>query len=158
MIESVFGILQSAVEYSVKVNQFEYALKYILKNKFDLNPECLSVRINTINNETVLKFDKAYEDEVSLRLTNKPYSYSNEKNIKKRLLLELFNSNDVSEEVIYNNLAQYRPVLIKFKIASDNTISQEKRSSGRNIQIERINAQIKILNEKKFEIINNLKR
>lgn len=158
MIESVFGILQSAVEYSMKVNQFEYAIKYILENNFNLNPECLSVRIDTINNETVLKFDKKYEDEVSLRVTNKPYSYSNEKNIKKRLLFELFNSNNVSEEVIYNNLAQYRPVSIKFKIASDNIVSQDRRSLGKNKQIERINTQINILNEKKLQIINSLKR
>lgn len=153
MIESVFGVMHSAIEYSVKLDEFRLMIDYILKEKFGVKFNSFSLRVDSINHVTVLTFEDKYKDEISLKTTGKKYSYSNERNIKKRLLKELFDSDNVSEKIIYNNIAQHKAIGVQFKVEKSEFGSQKAKVRIRNSAIDMINAQINVLNEKKKQII-----
>lgn len=161
MIESVFGIVHSSKSYFLTLQQFEFAVKYILDTKYGIDPSLFEMRINYIQDETVFVFNEKHRHEIFEKIINKSFSFRNESFLKSKIISCIFGSESVSEKVIYSELSNSRIKGIIFTI-KENQEYLESYAQGMQIincpHIDKINAQIRVLNEKKIDIIRNNKR
>lgn len=158
LIENVFGIVSSSKNYLLTLEQFDFIVKHILETKYNVDSNFLEIRIDYIQNETVLVFSEENRDDVSMKIIGDKFTFSNEKKIKKKILTDIFSDKLIYERVIYNELRSSRIKVIEF------TVKENIEPLSQNIQIinssnlDKINSQIKVLTEKKIEIIRNNKR
>lgn len=161
MIENIFGIVNISKNYFLTKQQFEFAVKYVLDTKYDIEPSFLEIRIDYIQDEVVLVFKEEHKDDIFRKVIGDKFSFNNVKRVKNKLLKDIFGDNFISEKVIYNKLFNTRVDGITFTVG-DNERYCETYTQNMGIvdspQIERINAQINVLREKKIDIIRNNKR
>lgn len=161
MIENIFGIVNISKNYFLTKHQFEFAVKYVLDTKYDIEPSFLEVRIDYIQNEVVLVFKEEYADEIFIKIIGDKFSFNNVKRVKNKLLKDIFGDNFLSEKVVYNNLYNTMVSGITFTVGDDQRYCETYTQDMVIIdspQVERINAQIKVLREKKMDVIRNNKR
>ena len=158
MVESFFGITHSAIEYYLTISQFEFIVKFIMENKYGINKDYIDIRIDSINDETVFVFNNNYKDDIFIKIIRKPYSYKNEKEVKRAILFEMFQSNNINEKVIYKEAMNFKAKGITFTIKNEVYDNNNAIRIINDPQIDRINAQIDVLHNKKIEIIQSNKR
>lgn len=161
MIENIFGIVHSSKNYYLAWQEFDFIVKYILDTKYNINPSDFELRINTINDVTVFFFNENKRNDASLKIINEPYSYSKEYKIKNKILEDIFCTKSVIDEVIYEGPFDNKISKIKFIVKEDfenNDFTPMPIQILEDPQIERLNKQIKVLNQKKIQLIKNNKR
>lgn len=161
MIESVFGILSMSKNYFLTKQQFEFAVKYVLDTKYDIEPGLLEVRIDYIQNKIVLVFNEEDRDSIFQKIINMPFSFRNERKVKEKLLKDIFGEGFILEKVVYNELANSKVEGITFSVKENEKYFESKTQNmeiADRPQVEKINAQIRILTDKKIDVIRNNKR
>lgn len=161
MIENVFGIVNISKNYFLTLQQFEFAVKHILDTKYNIDPNFLEIRINYIQDETVLVFDSKKRNDIFKKIIDEDFSFRNEGKVKTVLISDIFSNKSVSEKVIYNKLSNSRVEGINFTVRDNEKYLYSDVQNMKILdcpQIQRINSQIEVLNEKKIEVIKNNKR
>lgn len=161
MIENIFGIVNVSKNYFLTLQQFDFAIKHVLDTKYGIEPSLLEIRIDYIQDEIVLVFNEESRNDIFRKLIGDAFSFNNVKKAKTKLLRDIFGDNFIFEKVVYNKLFNSRVDGITFTV-KDNEKYNEFEIQNMDIldcpQIEKLNAQIRVLNEKKISIIRNNKR
>lgn len=158
MIENVFGITYSGVEYRVTVKQFQFMVKYILEEIFNLKEKCIDVKINSINNETIFDICSENKNEIATILTGEEFNSRTGHKIKSVILNTIFNSSNISEEVIYKPGFHYKAKEIKFIVQNQHFKENLHNDVIKDDVLNKTIMQIKALNLKKESIIEKHKK
>lgn len=159
MIENIFGITYSAIEYRVSIKQFQFMIKYILKEIFKLKEDCINVKINSINDETIFEICDENKDEIARILTGEDFNSKTEVKIKGIILNKLFNNSYyVLEEIIYEPGFHYKAKEIKFIVKNHHFEQNNNNSIINDDVLNKTMMQLNILNEKKESIIKKHKK
>ena len=153
-IESEFGVLSSGEMYRISIVKFEEIIKTILKNTFNMKDDSFELKIDTISNETAFCFHKEYRNILSDIILSSDFSYSLLPKIKKRILYELFQSDDYTEKIVYKKNNPNAPDYVEFTVGSQSVMElDDELNFTYNSEIELLNLQIGILKEKKQQIL-----
>lgn len=153
MIENVFGITYSGIEYRVSLKQFKFMVKYVLEEIFNLKEKCIDIKINSINNETIFDICSENKNEIAIILTGEEFNAKTGVKIKGIILNAIFNSSNISEEIIYESGFHYKVKEIKFVVQNQHFKENLHNNIIKDDVLNKTIMQINVLTLKKESII-----
>lgn len=155
IIEGFLKIPYTAIEYSLSIKDFEKAVKYVVKNIFELDETNFTVsRVNTINHVVIVDIDDCYKDIVCRKLLKKEYSFACENEIKKLILKNIFGDFKIEERTILKSQFKPSEYIVRFKIFKDFQSHCNGDKLDNKCKIDLLNKQISVLEEKKLALMN----
>lgn len=101
MINKVFKIENSGIEYTINIDKFEEMTNYIIEKELNLNPQYIELGIDSIHHETIFKITDEYRNTVIDKICHNESTTNVELVLKKNILNKLFENSNINEMLLY---------------------------------------------------------